>query len=189
MARRRTDPTQSGAETADLTSGSSVSEQALHRGLKLQAWLDRRGLRQADLARMTGLTEMTISKYVSGKTDIGSMRPASITKLLDGMYVSDTWAWKYFEIPVEHRSSWRSLRQGRMGPPETTGPETFLADLPVQGNGWMIPAQSLLTVDPADKDGGLQIGQFGGAYWIAKKEEQPAGAVLLGRFVSSGPPA
>ncbi|MCD0160003.1 helix-turn-helix transcriptional regulator [Deinococcus sp. 6YEL10] len=189
MARRRTESHQDGNETAELMPAPVVTEQALSRGLKLQQWLDRRGLRQADLARMSGLTEMTISKYISGKTDIGSMRSASITKLLDGMFVSDAWAWTYFEIPVEARSSWRSLRQGKMGPPEQGALETFLADLPVQGSGWMIPAQSMLTVDPADKSGGLQIGQFGGAYWIAKKEEQPAGAVLLGRFVSSGPPA
>ena len=156
------------------------------RGARLTAWMKDRGLTAAELARMTGLTIVSISKYMRGVQDIAMMQPKSITKLLTGMYVSDAWAREYFLIPAELESSWYSSRSGDMGSAGSEdGTVTHYLATPLKGE-WIIPGPSLVTVDPASQEG-LLLAQVGQHYWLAAGSDLPQTANILGEFKHAAP--
>lgn len=166
-----------------------VSQEARRRGDKLRQWLAARGLKQSELAVDAGLSEMTISKYVSGATDIARMRPSAITKLLDAMHVSDTYAWELFEIPEELRATWRSLRTNEMGPPTSSEPTmTYVLETPTQGD-WQLPSNTVVTVGTVTTgmEDELVLAQLADRYWIAARAHLPAKCQVLGAFKSAAP--
>jgi len=165
---------------------AAAADLAQKRGERLKAWMTQKEIRNSDLARLSGLKEAAISKYVRGITDIGAMQPPSITKLLDAMYVSDAWAWKEFLIPEEQRSTWRSLRPPPMGPP--TGTEELIphrVETTIKGE-WFIPAPAVIMINPNSRSG-LLLAQLGDRYWLASQEELPPSAIILGAFESAAP--
>ena len=159
------------------------------RGLKLKAWMAERKISNAQLARISEISEMAISKYVRGVSDIGRMTPPTITQLLSAMYVSDSWAWDYFDIPEEQRGTWRSLRAGDMGPPEDAA-ATYVMVLPSASRGdWILPAGAIVTIERSDTQAGPLVATSGDTFWIASRDFLPANAVIVGRFKSAAAPA
>lgn len=176
------------ALASSSTADAQKDDKALarQRGERLTAWMNERGLTAAELARMTGLTIVSISKYMRGLQDIARMQPKSITKLLTGMYVSDSWAREYFLIPAELELSWYSSRPGDMGSAGSEdGTVTHYLATPLKGE-WIIPGPSLVTVDPASHDG-LVIAQVGQHYWLALGSDLPQTATILGEFKHAAP--
>lgn len=175
---------QSSPASAGKKGQPGVSREARRRGEKLRLWLEERGLRQTELAADAGLSEMTISKYVNGITDIANMRPPAITKLLDAMHISDSYAWELFEIPAAQRGSWRSLRSGTMGPPELQeGTVTYTLESGTQGT-WQIPPGAVVTVskEMTEAEQELVLARLDSLYWIAPRRFLPEGVEILGAF-------
>ncbi len=146
-------------------------------------------MRPAQLARMSTLSEMSISKYLRGESSILRMTPPSITKLLTGMHVSDSYAWELFDIPESERGRWRSLRTDAMGPTDqAAGHLTYVLDAPASGD-WSLPQGTLITVDPSDKDSAtaLLVAVLGGRYLIGVREMLPEKAEVLGRLTGAAP--
>lgn len=168
---------------------SHIPEDVRARARALRRWLEKNGVRPAQLARMSKLSEMSISKYLRGESSILKMTPGSITKLLTGMHVSDSYAWELFDIPASERARWRSLRTDAMGPPgQADGYLTYVLDAPASGE-WALPRGTLITVDPSDKEAatGLLVAVLGGRYVIGVREMLPEKAEVLGRLTGAAP--
>ena len=69
--------------------------------LRLQEIMDKKRLKQADLARMTGLSRGAVSNYVLGRYE-----PKSdvISKFAKSLNCSEMWLWGY-DVPMERAST------------------------------------------------------------------------------------
>ncbi|MVN88327.1 hypothetical protein GO986_16400 [Deinococcus sp. HMF7620] len=182
MAGRR-----AGQKSDGVAQATEVPEIAKRRGERLSAWLHEHEFKPAQFSRLSGISAAMLGNYIRGTTDIGKMGPSNITQLLDAMHVSDTWAWRFFEIPDEDRKSWRSTRPAPMGPPAEGMAHytTHTIDSIVKGE-WIISPPVLITVDPQER-AGLLLAQVGKRYWLAEQDALPASAVILGQFRTAAP--
>ncbi|GAQ23975.1 hypothetical protein DEIGR_400108 [Deinococcus grandis] len=80
------------------------------RGQAFQHWLDSNDYFLTDFARDSAIARSTLSAYISGELDLAAMRQNTAQRLLSTMGLSDTEAWEYFNIPEEHRSTFRTFR-------------------------------------------------------------------------------
>jgi transcriptional regulator with XRE-family HTH domain len=170
---------------------SPPPSEAQARGGRLRDWLKLHDFDQASFAREMGVSKPMIANYVSGRVDISSMQQKTVEKLLAAMQVSDSWAWQYFDIPVELRPTWRTFRPSPWG----HGDEplhidiTLVLDAPLYGEGWTLPSGTVVTYDADVRDRGLLLTRLPGRYIVAQPDALPAGpgVELLGSLRSSSP--
>ena len=69
--------------------------------LRLQEIMDKKHLKQADVARMTGISRGAVSNYVLGRYEPKSDVISKFAKSLD---CSEMWLWGY-DVPMERAST------------------------------------------------------------------------------------
>jgi len=160
-----------------------LSPEAFARGQKFNALLLENEYSHADFARDTGITLAAVWKYVNGQLDIAKMRNKTLERFLDGLKVSDTWAWSYFDIPADARKGWRTFRRPPFGHGED---ERNLVDIvlanPLQGE-LTVPSGYVITIDPSTDNVGLIVTQMSDRYFVTPADLLQGQGKILGQLV------
>ena len=132
-------------------------ETAKDRGLVLQHILDTREIFLEDFAKQSKIAMSTLGLYINGELDIANMRQATAERFISTLGMSDTEAWKLFNIPPIKQRSFRTFRAPPMGHGEDTRKLIDFA-LPVQLQGeWSVPAGEIITIDPTNTMDGILV--------------------------------
>lgn len=132
-------------------------ETALDRGLVFQHIIDAREIFLEDFAKQSKIALSTLGMYINGELDIANMRQATAERFISSLGMSDTEAWRLFNIPTIKQRSFRTFRPPPMGHGEET---RKLVDftLPVQLQGeWSVPAGEIITIDPTNTMEGILV--------------------------------
>ncbi|WP_407543813.1 hypothetical protein Q0M94_28435 (plasmid) [Deinococcus radiomollis] len=160
-----------------------ISEEAFVRGQKFYRLLESLDYSIVDFVRDSKMSKVTLWMYFNGELDMALMRQVSVEKMLGALNVTDTWAWAYFEIPVDRRREWRTFRPPPLGHGEDPRDlfEVILGK-PLQGE-IIVPPGYVVTIDKGNTMLGLIIVEFGDRYLATQVEFAPAQGTVLGQLV------
>ena len=172
--RRRTTPMPERVETA------------AERGQAFQHFLDTHDMFLEDFARKSKIALSTLSMYINGELDIARMRQGTAEKFISQLGISDTEAWKFFNIPALQQRSFRTFRPPPMGHGED--PRKLIEiklTAPLHGE-WTVPAGHIVQIDPANTMSGIVITELEDGRLFALPASVAAGrGRVMGRLVSA----